>query len=56
MASGLTAVAAFAVFLLLYAALGRRQPDGSRRPVHWGWLAAIGSCAAVAMLAGLLTR
>jgi uncharacterized membrane protein YfcA len=48
------AVAMFGVFLALYAWLRSRSPEETRRPVQWGWLAAIAGCAAVAVVLGLL--
>jgi uncharacterized membrane-anchored protein len=53
-----SAVVMFGVFLALYEFLRRRaaRADGSKPPVHWGWLVAITGCAALALIVGLLTR
>jgi hypothetical membrane protein len=52
----LTALGAFAVFLVLYVSLNRRA---GRRPFpteQRGWLLAILACAALAALIGIFTR
>jgi lysylphosphatidylglycerol synthetase-like protein (DUF2156 family) len=45
-----------ALFVILYALLRERERrrTGFRRPIQWGWLAAIAACALVAILAGLV--
>jgi|tagenome__1003787_1003787.scaffolds.fasta_scaffold20226540_2 hypothetical protein len=56
MAQLVSVAIAIVVFLALYTLLRERagRKSGSKPPVKWGWLAAIASCALVAVLAGLL--
>jgi lysylphosphatidylglycerol synthetase-like protein (DUF2156 family) len=52
----LGSAAMFAVFLALYFTIGRRERDGTRQHVKWGWLIAIAACAGVAVLIGAVAR
>ena len=56
MAEVLTAVATLCVFLAIYEALRRRSArhGGTKPVVQWVWLAAIVSCAALALAVAIV--